>query len=99
MRWYWWAAIAGVVWYYAKKSPAVSYSEAQKLGLVRSVAEAAGLNVSDVSMIVEKDGSLTFVGVYKSSDGSVVSGKIGTFASPDAVNEWVKSQSKAVVTV
>lgn len=88
MRWYWWAALGVGTYYLLKKKPEetmVSYSDAQKTELIKSVSYKIG-GVSVISMLVNKDGSLTFTGKdLKGVDFNM------TFASPDEVNKWIKT--------
>lgn len=113
MRLIWWVALGVGAYYLLKKKPEetmVSYSDAQKLGLVKAVSDAVSSSgITRVWMVVNEDKSITFFGWKYPADmpqalpsGAPLPPKssvpqkitIGTFASPDAVNEWVKSQPK-----
>jgi hypothetical protein len=108
MRWYWWAAIIGGIWYFTRKPKALvsnaSLTEPQKLGLVKAVQDkVTDQGISNVSMSVDKEGFLVFEG-FEYTKPKITPGAspplsipvkviIGKFASPEAVNEWLKPKT------
>jgi hypothetical protein len=99
MRWYWWLALFGGLYYFSKKLPkngalvnqVTTSTDPEKLGLIKAVSDkVASKGINNVTMTVEKDGSMTFIG-QKLENNVHIPVVIGRFNSPDAVNEWAKT--------